>query len=69
MRSLKVGVIGVGGWGKNHLRVLNELGCLAAFCDIDLVKVKRYQEKYHVKGYSSVDEMLRREGIFRSGNS
>jgi UDP-N-acetylglucosamine 3-dehydrogenase len=63
MRSLKVGVIGVGGWGKNHLRVLNELGCLAAFCDIDLVKVKRYQEKYHVKGYSSVDEMLRCERV------
>jgi len=63
MRSVKVGVIGVGGWGKNHLRVLNELGCLAAFCDIDVEKVKRYGEKYHVKGYSSVDEMLQREKL------
>ena len=23
-----IGVIGVGGWGKNHLRVLNEINCL-----------------------------------------
>ena len=63
MCSVKVGVIGVGGWGKNHLRVLNELGCLAAFCDIDVEKVKRYEEKYRVKGYPSVDEMLQREKL------
>jgi UDP-N-acetylglucosamine 3-dehydrogenase len=58
MCSVKVGIVGVGGWGKNHLRVLSELGCLAAFCDIDFDKIKRYEEKYRVRGYSSVDEML-----------
>lgn len=63
MCSVKVAVIGVGGWGKNHLRVLSELGCLAAFCDIDPEKVKRYEDKYRVKGYSCIEGMLRREAL------
>jgi UDP-N-acetylglucosamine 3-dehydrogenase len=63
MSSVKIAVIGVGGWGKNHLRVLSELGCLAAFCDMDSEKVRRYEEKYRVKGYSSVDEMLQQEEL------
>jgi UDP-N-acetylglucosamine 3-dehydrogenase len=63
MSSVKIAVIGVGGWGKNHLRVLSELGCLAAFCDMDSEKVRRYEEKYRVKGYGSVDEMLQQEEL------
>jgi len=30
---LKVVQIGVGGWGKNHSRVLSEFGVLSAVCD------------------------------------
>ena len=26
--NLKLAVIGTGGWGKNHVRVLNDLGVL-----------------------------------------
>ena len=35
-RKLRVGVIGAGFWGKNHVRVFSELGNveLAAVCDI-----------------------------------
>ena len=33
--NLKLAVIGTGGWGKNHVRVLNELGVLQAVCDSD----------------------------------
>ncbi|MCX8191729.1 MAG: Gfo/Idh/MocA family oxidoreductase, partial [Nitrososphaerales archaeon] len=60
---MKVGVIGVGGWGKNHLRVLKDLKVLSSFCDIDATKVKMYEEKYGVKGYTSVDEMLEKEDL------
>lgn len=60
---MKIGVIGVGGWGKNHLRVLSELGCLASFCDINEEKVKVYEKKYGVRGYSSADEMLQKEAL------
>ncbi len=61
--AARIGVIGVGGWGKNHLRVLSELGCLAAFCDIDRVKAERFEQKYGVKGYTSLDEMLSEERL------
>ena len=55
---VSTGVIGVGGWGKHHLRVLSELDSLAAFCDTDSSKIKSYEQKYGVKGYLSVDELL-----------
>ena len=37
MSRLKVGVIGAGAWGKNHVRTLASLPetTLAAVCDLD----------------------------------
>jgi predicted dehydrogenase len=40
MVGTKIAVIGVGGWGKNHARVLKELDCLAAICDLDAARAK-----------------------------
>lgn len=60
---MRLGIIGVGGWGKNYLRVLQELGTLQAFCDIDPQRVRTYQERYHTKGYNSVGEMLDSEAL------
>ncbi|HXW37093.1 MAG TPA: Gfo/Idh/MocA family oxidoreductase [Nitrososphaerales archaeon] len=54
----RIGVIGTGGWGKNHVRVLNELGVLGAICDLDSARLAAFSEKYHVPGYASLDEML-----------
>lgn len=56
----RIAVIGVGGWGKNHVRVLKELGCLAAICDSDIVRAKEIANKYGIPQcyYSSIDEML-----------
>ncbi|MEM2873357.1 MAG: Gfo/Idh/MocA family oxidoreductase [Nitrososphaerales archaeon] len=59
----KIGVVGVGGWGKNHLRVLNDLGALSCFCDIDEVKIKIFEERYQVKGYKRLDDMLKSEKL------
>jgi len=58
---LKVGQIGTGGWGKNHLRILSELGVLNAVCDLDEQKAKQYGAKYSVNYYKSLDKLLENE--------
>ena len=53
--------IGTGGWGKNHIRILSQLGVLVAICDTDFQKSKEYGEKYSVNHYESLDELLSSE--------
>jgi len=60
---LQVGVIGTGGWGKNHVRVLSELQYLAAICDMNAERADTFSKKYNVPGYASVDEMLKKERL------
>ena len=45
---MKIVQIGTGGWGKNHTRILSELGVLVAVCDADSKKSKEYGEKYSI---------------------
>jgi UDP-N-acetylglucosamine 3-dehydrogenase len=59
----RVGVVGAGGWGKNHLRVLNELDCLAGICDQDKARMDLYSKKYRVPGYQTVEEMIGKEEL------
>lgn len=59
----RVGVIGTGGWGKNHVRVLNELESLAAICEMNKERADSFSKNFHVPGYYSVDEMLKREKL------
>jgi UDP-N-acetylglucosamine 3-dehydrogenase len=63
IRLAKIGVIGTGGWGKNHLRVLDELGALGAFADIDILRREQFSKKYGVKGYESFEEMITKEKV------
>ena len=58
---MKIVQIGTGGWGKNHTRILSQLGVLVAVCDSDSQKSKEYGEKYSVKHYTSLDELLNSE--------
>ncbi len=58
---MKIVQIGTGGWGKNHTRILSELGVLVAICDADSQKSKEYGEKYSVNHYESLDELLSNE--------
>ena len=60
---VRVGVVGTGGWGKNHVRVLNELHCLAAVCDMDESRVDTFSKNFHVPGYSSLETMLKKENL------
>lgn len=53
----KVIVVGAGGFGKNHVRVLAELGGLGGVCDIDRERATAYGRLYNVPYYASVSEM------------
>jgi len=55
---MKIVQIGTGGWGKNHTRILSQLGVLSAVCDADSQRSKEYGEKYSVNHYESLDELL-----------
>ena len=50
--------IGVGGWGKNHTRILSQLGVLSAICDTSQQRSKEYGEKYSVNHYDSLEKLL-----------
>jgi len=60
---MKVAQIGTGGWGKNHTRILSQLGVLTAVCDADKERSKEYSEKYSVNSYDSVDVLLDSENF------
>ncbi len=59
----RVGVVGTGGWGKNHVRVLNELQCLGAVCDLDKSRADQFSKSFHVPGYTSLGTMLKKEKL------
>jgi UDP-N-acetylglucosamine 3-dehydrogenase len=61
--KLRVGVIGTGGWGKNHLRVFNELGVLQCLCDIDPERSSTWSKKYGCAAYTDPDELLEKERL------
>ena len=58
---MKVVQIGVGGWGKNHSRVLSEFGVLAAVCDTNTQRAEEFGKKYSVNFYSSIEALLDNE--------
>ncbi len=56
--DLNLAVIGVGGWGKNHVRVLHDLGVLSAVCDANEERAREIAAKYDTHYYTSVDGIL-----------
>jgi len=58
---MKIVQIGVGGWGKNHTRVLSQLGVLVAVCDINAERSKQYGEEYSVNHYDSLEKLIKSE--------
>ncbi|QMU54325.1 MAG: gfo/Idh/MocA family oxidoreductase [Nitrosopumilus sp.] len=55
---MKIVQIGIGGWGKNHTRILSQLNVLVAVCDTDTQKSKEYGEKYSISHYDTLDRLL-----------
>lgn len=58
---MRVVLVGMGGWGKNHARVLSELGVLCAVCDEDGDKGREFGTRYLVNHYLSVEELFASE--------
>ncbi len=58
---MKIVQIGTGGWGKNHIRILSQLGVLSAVCDADVQRSTEYGKKYSVNHYSSIDDLINYE--------
>ena len=58
---MKIVQIGTGGWGKNHTRILSQLGVLSAVCDTNVERSKEYGEKYSVKHYNSLEDLIKFE--------
>jgi len=61
--DVKIGIIGVGGWGKNHSRVLHDFGVLTSICDMDKIKAKNLATRYNVNYYGSIDDMINTENL------
>ena len=43
---MKIGLIGAGAWGQNHLRVWKRLGVLAVVCEADDTRRSRFQDEH-----------------------
>ncbi|MBS7656932.1 Gfo/Idh/MocA family oxidoreductase [Candidatus Bathyarchaeota archaeon] len=65
MKKLRVAVVGVGFWGRNHVRVLSELPNveLRAICDVDQQKTKMIAEKYGLNAYTDSSKLYKNEDI------
>ena len=65
MKKLGVAVIGVGGWGKNHVRVFKELSSteLVAVCDVNAGRAKDIASEFGVKAYTNSTRMLKNKEI------
>src|SRR5919206_4272014 len=61
--KLRLAIIGVGGWGKNHARVLHDFGVLSAVCDMDAQRTKEIAERYNTNSYHSIDDLLNTEKL------
>jgi predicted dehydrogenase len=59
-----VAVVGLGYWGPNLARNFDELGALAALCDLDDGLRERYRARYpNVRAYADYDELLADDAI------
>ena len=58
---MKIVQIGTGGFGKNHARILSQLGVLSAVCDTNTSRAQEYGNKYSVNYYSSLDSLINSE--------
>jgi predicted dehydrogenase len=60
----QVGLVGLGYWGPNLARNFDELGALAALCDLDAGLRERFAARYpNAKLYDDYDAMLADDGL------
>jgi UDP-N-acetylglucosamine 3-dehydrogenase len=65
MKKLKVAVIGIGFWGRNHVRVFQELPQteLVGICDVNTERVSALAKELKIEGYTDSNQLLKREDL------
>jgi len=65
LKKIRVGVIGTGYMGKNHLRVYSKMEGvkLVAFSDLDEQLVSDFSKQYDIRGYHNYLDLLEKEDI------
>ena len=58
---MNVGVIGVGSMGRNHARILSEMGLLGGVADSDAGVAKSIGERFSVKHFTGYKSLLKRD--------
>ena len=62
IKTKKIAVVGAGGWGKNHIRTLADLGCLSGIIDSDEIKLNELSVNYdNINFYSNLDDALKQK--------
>jgi predicted dehydrogenase len=56
--KIKFGILGCGRIAQRHAEHINVFGQLVAVSDTEIHKAKSFSDKYHVKCFGSLDEML-----------
>jgi len=65
MKKMNVAVIGCGSWGRNHIRVYNDLEntSLTAIADMNTATAKEFGERYSVDWYTEPEKIFEREDV------
>ena len=61
MKKIRFTIVGCGRIAQRHAKHINNYGLLSAVCDIIPNKAKELGEKYNVRYYSNISEMLENE--------
>jgi UDP-N-acetylglucosamine 3-dehydrogenase len=65
MKKMNVAVIGCGSWGRNHIRVYNDLGnaSIVAIADMNTATAKEFGERYSVDWYTEPEKIFERDDV------
>lgn len=55
---MKVGVVGTGSMGRNHVRVLSELASLGGICDVNKDTVEKIAAKFKTQSFQRIEDIL-----------
>ncbi|WP_459538680.1 Gfo/Idh/MocA family oxidoreductase, partial [Methanobrevibacter sp.] len=60
MKTINVGVVGVGAMGENHVRVYHKMeeANLVAVSDVSERALKKIEKKYGAKGFTDYNDLL-----------
>lgn len=62
---VKIGIVGCGRWGPNHIRAFQQLeeAAVVACCDPDGAALARSVSAFHINGYDDISKMVGREDL------